>query len=199
MARPRKKDEPRIVTPPPATWAENNLAYLTGRALIDGVDELALRLEHKWGVDRLRLLVGDEMRERFDRQRVKFGRACREGALEDVQREAPRMRAAWVALDRAAEEAGEEPLSPIVWEVGLEDGSVARIVRTVEEAHAIAADGRQASVFCLDEIARLLDICADVIKAKQVFPGARVTATRRPEDPTFGMDVDWKFGDEVPF
>ena len=109
------------------------------------------------------------------------------------------MCAAWNAVDRAAEEAGEEPLSPIVWEVGLEDGSVARIVRTVEEAHAIAADGRQASVFCLDEIARLLDICADVIKAKQVFPGARVTSTRRPEDPTFGMDVDWSAGDEVPF
>ncbi|MDA1133256.1 MAG: hypothetical protein O2905_08575, partial [Proteobacteria bacterium] len=45
------------------------------RAILDGLDHLALDMERKWGVDRLRLLVADPLRARFDAQKDKLDAA----------------------------------------------------------------------------------------------------------------------------
>ena len=45
------------------------------QAVADGVDEVAVAMERKWGVDRLRRLVSDDLRERFDRQARKWNEA----------------------------------------------------------------------------------------------------------------------------
>ena len=95
------------------------------------------------GPAELRLLVSPELREKFDRQRYRLNQAIWHGDLEAVRREASRMIAAWVALERAAVAARALVMSPEVWEVRLEDGSVAAIVRSPEEAHAVVASGRQ--------------------------------------------------------
>ena len=60
------------------------------RAIIDGVDQLASEMEAWWGVGRLLLLVSDEYRERFDRQRRKFNAAIWDGAPADVEIEGER-------------------------------------------------------------------------------------------------------------
>ena len=41
------------------------------KAAVDGVDHFACTMEKKWGVGRLRLLVDDDLRCRFDRQHEK--------------------------------------------------------------------------------------------------------------------------------
>jgi len=41
---------------------------LAARSVIDGVDHVAVEMERKWGVGRLRLLVDDDLRQRFDQQ-----------------------------------------------------------------------------------------------------------------------------------
>src|ERR1700749_2246308 len=110
------------------SWARTNGTYLAGRAYIDGADETAAEMESKWGADRLRLLVSPELREKFDRQRYLFTQAIWHGDLEAVRREAGRMVNAWQALDRAATDAGKQPLSPLVWEIPLDDKTVAAIV-----------------------------------------------------------------------
>src|ERR1700761_9713547 len=104
------------------SWARTNGTYIAGRAHIDGADETACEMEAKWGADRLRLLVSPELREKFDRQRYLLNQAIWHGDLEQVRRESGRMVSAWLALDRAATTAGQQPLSPQVWEVPLEDG-----------------------------------------------------------------------------
>ena len=43
-------------------------------------------MEAKWGCDRLRLLVGPELREKFDRQRYLLNQAIWHGDLEAVRR-----------------------------------------------------------------------------------------------------------------
>jgi transposase InsO family protein len=53
------------------------------------------------------------------------------------------MRRAWTALEAAALEAGHAPLAPEVWETRMPDGSVLAVVRTQQEAHALARDGRE--------------------------------------------------------
>jgi hypothetical protein len=48
-------------------------------------------------------------------------------------------------------------------------------------------------VFTLAEIGRLIEgLGRIVLEAKQVFPGAAVTAVRPPK-------IDWQKGDEIPF
>jgi hypothetical protein len=166
------------------SWARQPGTYIAGRAYLDGADETAAEMEAKWGCDRLRLLVGPELREKFDRQRYLLNRAVWHGELEAVRRESNRMVSAWLALDRAASEAGRERLSPQVWEVPLADGTVAAIVPDDATAHGVIAEGRRVSVFTLEEIGRLLSNYPDIAKAKLTFPGATVTAVRRSvEDP----------------
>jgi hypothetical protein len=164
------------------SWARTHGTYVAGRAYLDGADETAAEMESKWGADRLRLLVSAELREKFDRQRYLFNQAIWHGDLEDVRTQSNRMVTAWLALDRAATAAGKGPLEKQVWEIGLADGSVAAIVPSVDHARLVSAEGRQVSVYTLEEIGRLLSGYPDLAKAKLTFPGASITAVRRQVD-----------------
>jgi hypothetical protein len=183
------------------SWARTHGTYISGRAYIDGADETASEMEAKWGCDRLRLLVAPDLREKFDRQRYLFNQAIWHGELEEVRREAGRMVNAWLALDRAATAAGKQPLAPEVWEVPLEDGSVAAIVQDYAQARSVVAEGRAVSVFTLEEIGRLLSNYPEVAKAKMVFPGATITAVRRSvDDPLDAVqDTDQPLDDPIGF
>lgn len=182
-------------------WSQSHGTYIAGRAYIDGADETAAQMEAKWGADRLRRLVGPELREKFDRQRYKFNQAIWHGELDDVRREAGRMVKAWEVLDREAASAGKTPLDLLVWEVPLKDGTVAAIVPDSDHAHRVASEGRHVSVYTLDEIGRLLELAPGVIRAKLTFPGATVTAVRRnAEDPLNDVhDTAWPIDDPIPF
>lgn len=182
------------------SWARSHGTYISGRAYVDGADETAAEMEAKWGCDRLRLLVSPELREKFDRQRYLFNQAVWHGELEDVRRESGRMVNAWVALDAAATAAGRSPLAPIVWEIPLEDGTVAAIVQDDAHAHAVVGEGRKVSVFTLEEIARLLSNYPVLAQAKLTFPGATITAVRRSvDDPLSAIhDTDLPL-DEIGF
>ena len=151
-------------------------------------------------VSEARLIVGPELREKFDRQRYLLNQAIWHGELEDVRRESMRMVKAWLALNAAAEAAGKLPISPHVWEVALGDGSVAAIVPDNDHAHAVVAEGRQVAVYTLDEIARFLSVYPAIAKAKLTFPGATVTAVRRSvDDPLLAIhDTQADLNDPVP-
>lgn len=163
------------------TWANSHGTYIAGRAYVDEADATAVELERKWGVGRLRLLVGAELCEKFDRQRYLFNQAIWHGDLEGVRRESMRMVKAWLALDKAATEAGKTKLNPTVLETVLSDGTVAVIVP--HPGVDVQTEGRRVSVYTLDEIARLLDGYPGLAKIKQQFPGATVTAVRERGDP----------------
>ena len=192
---------PRTMMATEHSWARSPGTYIAGRAYLDGADETAAEMEAKWGCDRLRLLVGAELREKFDRQRYLLNQAIWHGELETVRRESNRMVAAWMALDRAAEAAGALKLNPVVWEVPLADGSVAAIVGDDAHAHHVTAEGRKVSVFTLEEIGRLLSNYPDIAKAKLTFPGATITAVRRSvEDPLKAIhDTQEPLNDEIGF
>lgn len=171
---------------------------LAGQGLIDGVDAVARAMETKWGVDRLRLLVSDDLRAKFDRQRVKLNIAIWHGDLADLERECPRSITAWRALDAAATAAGQPVLSPEAWETALSDGTVVTIVRSRAEQYAVS-DGRRRQVWTLDEVARCIEQFPAVVKAKQTFPGATVQISRDPPDPLMEMSTAEFINDELPF
>jgi hypothetical protein len=204
----------------PIPWMATPGMYIAGRAALDEADALEVELELKWGRDRLRLLVSNDLREKFDRQRYLTSQARWKGDLEDVRREAQRMVKAWKALDKAAEAAGAQVLDPAIWEVCLADGTVATIVREPQLASRVLAEGRRINVYTLEEIAHMISAFPEVVKAKEVFPGAEVTKTKvRVADPLqsplgvkneegifdAGAPIDdvqgfnERVGDEIPF
>lgn len=191
----REIDGPRT-----APWHRSNGMFLAGQSEVDEADTVANRMEAKWGVGRLRLLVGAELRERFDRQRYLLNQAIWHGDLEAVRTQARRMRAAWHALDKAATEAGADPIHADVWEVTLDDGSIAAIVKGNAEAGHVVAQERGLAVYTLAEIAKLLSTFPEIVRAKEVFPGASVTAARHVTDPLEAIaDTRSPLNDDIPF
>lgn len=186
-----------VVTP----WSQTPGMEIAGRAYIDEADMTAVEMERKWGAGRLRLLVGPELREKYDRQRYLFNQAIWHGDLEAVRRESQRMVKAWLALDRHADAAGMGKLDSQVWEVALDDGTVAAIVHDHASAAAVHADGRKVAVYTIDEIARLLTAFPALAKAKQVWPGALVTKINQTVGDALDgiVDSDAPLDDEIPF
>ena len=161
------------------------------RAILDGLDQVAQEMEHKWGVGRLRLLVSDLLRAKFDAQKDKLDAAILTNRESYIRAQADGMKRAWAALDHAATENGHAPLAPEVWECVLPtSGEVVSITRTEAEAHHVC---RECRVFTLDEIAILIEALGEtVLEAKRVFPGASVRRIAKPA-------IDWEKGDELPF
>ena len=164
-------------------WHETPGMYIAGQEEIDEVDLVATEMERKWGCDRLRLMVGKELREKFDRQRYKFNQAIWHGDLEAVKTESRRMAKAWRALDAAATADGRNQASPEVWETTLSNGTVAVITWDWTDAALFEAqrNGRKAEVYTLAEIGRIIEAFPEVMRSKSIFPGAEVTAVRGPD------------------
>ena len=163
--------------------------------LIESVDHTARELELKWGPGRLRLLVDEDLRGKFDRQRVKFNAAVWELDDRQTEKHAGAMQRAWQALDEAAVEAGAAPLDPDVFEAAMDDGTVVAICRSDAEAFVAAdrfkADGRSVNVWSVHEVARMVAAWPEVVEVKRHFPGAAVEGvkTQLPDE----------LNDEVPF
>jgi hypothetical protein len=176
-----------------APWAQSHATMLAAQAIIDGVDAIVHRLETNYGFGRLRLAVSDDLREKFDRQRLKWHHALKYGDLGLIQYEAERTKRAWLAVEKSS---GLEPLTPDVWEVVLNDGSVAAIVKDNDAAKYVAHNSDRAlAIYTLAEIGRLIDGFPAIVKAKEIFTGATVTSVRDVRDPLEGLELD----EQIPF
>jgi hypothetical protein len=159
------------------------------KAILDGVDEAVRQMERKWGVGRLRLLVSDTLRIRFDAQQAKLDAAIATNEPAYIRTQAEGMCRAWRALDGAATESGAEPLAPEVWECVLAaTGEIVSIVRTEAEAHHIA---RESEVWTLAEIAVLIERLGDGVRqVKRTFPGSMVVEVRDRSPPAHRERTD---------
>jgi hypothetical protein len=149
------------------------------QAAIDFLDEIALAMERKWGINRLPRLVAPDLAIRFRAQQDRLNEALASNRPDAIRVQAEAMARAWSALDHAASAAGASPLVPEVWEAVLPcTGEVIAIVHTQEEASAIARE-RKGAVWTLEEVARAIEAFGDQVRAvKRAFPGAEVTAVR---------------------
>jgi hypothetical protein len=169
-----------------------------------------------WGSGRLEALIGREdpdLLARFSRQCASWSVALQAAwdapiltrdLLAAAQAKAGAMQRAWRALDARAREAGHREIAPWVWEVPLEDGSVAALVQTDAEVGKVLAEGRFVSVYTAREIGHVIDALPKALQvAKVEFPGARVTGSREPRKPLpndlNAPPFDPERGDEIPF
>ncbi|HSM20326.1 MAG TPA: hypothetical protein VK844_08160 [Hyphomicrobiales bacterium] len=190
-ARRRRRQRPAVRGFDPATHPLAPLDYVI-RAILDGLDQVALAMERKWGVGRLRLIVSDGLRARFDAQKDRLDAAIEAKEEAYVRAQAEGLRRAWAALDREASEAGCAPLSPEVWECVLpSSGEVVSLVRSEAEAHHVC---RACRVFTLAEIGLLIEALGDKpLEVKDRFPGASLIGIHAKPP------VDWEKGDTLPF
>lgn len=173
----------------PRPLSEDAGEWVWRPSLRSPLDELATRMERKWGVDRLPLLVGPELRQRFQAAHDlrngewEFATPERREALDAM------MARAWATLDAEAVQRGAEPLPPAVHEIPLAGlpGAVAAICLDDHHAQAIQlrakAEGRTVTTWTLAEVARVIQANSIVNEIKHVFPSAEVRrAGRIPQD-----------------
>ena len=177
MAKKPTSNQP-ATKPAEPTWQSHPSTYFGGQAEIDEVDLVARDMEARWGADRLRLMVDPELRAKFDSQRHKLDRAIWYGSLDDVRTEARRMIKAWKVLDAKATEMGRERLKPTVWEIPLPNGTVAALVRYNEDVKDVSADSRWVQIYTMDEIGRLIAGFPEIVRAKEIWKGAEITAVK---------------------
>ena len=149
------------------------------KASLDRLDAVASAMERKWGIGRLPKLVDANLAVRFRSQAERLDEAIRSNVSAAVSAQAEAMLRAWTALDAAALAAGWKPLAPTIWETVLpETGEVVAIVRDADEAFALAKD-RKGAIWTLAEVAIAIEAFGDGVRAaKEIFPGAEVTAVR---------------------
>lgn len=164
---------------PSARWQKSYGMFITGQSMIDEVTLLADKMESKWGAGQLRLIVGPELRDKFDRQRYLFSQAIWLGELEDVRVQSQRMIKAWNALDRKATEDGLTVQLPEVWDHISEDGNVYAFVRHRDHAKVYQNANRNVRLFTLEEVCRILDAQSPVGEAKELFEGAEVVEVQK--------------------
>lgn len=155
---------------------------LTVQTAIDRVDEVAVAMEAKWGVDRLPRLVSQEMAEAFHRQAEMFNTAIWQGTPADVVSQADRMINAWTALDAAASASEARTVAKERWEVSCTiDGvsGVLAVCKTREDALAVQRDGRHLHVVTLEAVARLIEQQPTLCKVFATFEDAAVIDIRK--------------------
>ena len=157
-----------------AKWQKSHGMFIAGQSMIDEVTLLANELQRKWGAGRLRLIVGEDLRAKFDRQRYKFNQAIWHGTLEEVRQEGGRMVKAWQALDRAASESGLIPQAPQVWDIEAPSGLLYVFARNRDDAKAHQREGREVRMFSLEEVVAILDAQEALQSAKGSFVGCEV-------------------------
>jgi hypothetical protein len=168
------------------------------KSIADGVDFIATQMERKWGIGRLRLIVDDQLRSKFDAQSEKLNAALESGQIDLISVQADGMKRAWEALDKAADAAGQKPLSAEVWEVTLPgSGRIVAVVRTSAEAHLVATP--ECETWTLSEISHLIEHAGTLVAdIKRTFPGAEITAIHGKTNPP-DKPFDWSKGDDIPF
>ncbi len=163
------------------------------------LDETAHALETKWGVDRLPRLVTPETAARFQHWADKLNAAIEAGA-DNVAELAGIVERGWKAMDAEATARGCSPLPPACYSIRCDDHIVEI---AIDQDHATALlwwaknEGRTVAVWTLQEVATVLRLHGVAHKAKEVFPGALVTAMPAEHRPGKRRADD--LGDEIPF
>ena len=162
------------------------------------LDELAHQMEMRWGADRLPRLVTPETAARFQHWADKLNAAIEAGA-DNVAELAGIVERGWRAMDAEATARGCFPLPPACFSVKV-DGHIVEIAQ--DQAHATALiwqaknEGRTVAVWALEEVATVLRLHGVAHQAKEIWPGALVTALPAPmREGKRRMDV----ADEIPF
>tara|TARA_R110000765_G_scaffold16273_2_gene45997 strand:- start:1391 stop:1969 length:579 start_codon:yes stop_codon:yes gene_type:complete len=173
-----------------------------GNQIADGIhhaikplDQIANRMELKYGCDRLPALVSCETAQRFGSAKAKLDKAIDDNDADAVAKKAAVMIKGWQKMDQEAAAAGHKALSPNIWSYTTQQGFKFAVAEGNADAiKSIRTDPAMegVAVYSLEEIGRVLEAekMTFIRLAKDSFPTAKVEDVRSKKD---------KFDDEIPF
>lgn len=153
------------------------------------LDEVSRHMEACWGIDRLPKCVSPELREKWDKQWLKFSTAmlgCQWAEVIDLAQGCVR---AWEALDKAARASGFSPDVATAMEARMPSGSVLRVCASAIDARRPTPEGY--IVYSMEQVARILDGHQLVNVIKNTPPAVEDTFKPKP--------FPAKGGDSIPF
>jgi hypothetical protein len=176
------------------------------------LDEIAMKMENKWGKDRLETLVTPETASKFRAVFERLNLAIDEGDGTKVAREAGILYRGWIALDEEASRLGQPTLPITVWSYTGERGEY--LIGFTEEDRAGTlehVDKEQAPrVLSIEMLIRIyessrLELVREVLEH---FPKAKITDIKPHEEkaPDTGAGLELfetprakGLDDEIPF
>lgn len=133
------------------------------------VSQASRSFEARWQLSSLKLL-DPELYERFVGQRGDWEQSLVTGSQSEVREQTAAMCRGWLAVTRRMEEAGAEPSAYLVGQC-IRTG-----LRVAVTSQLAVAGGLDPDVVMVtpDEVAALLSAQQEILKVKQLFPGATV-------------------------
>lgn len=177
------------------TWLEPE--WSTSKAVaaaLSPLDQVAAKMEGKWGCDRLPRLVTTELATRFGTAAEKLDHAIRANNVDEIRKRAEIMIRGWQALDQAATEAGHSSMPPETWSVPFEGKTYTVVLHRRDHDIVSRLSPPPAIVVTVNELLLAWSQWAParfVEKTKAAFPGSEA---RRSRSGGF-KDLD----DEIPF
>ena len=155
------------------------------------VDEIAARLELKWGCDRLPGLVSPDTASRFGSAKAKLDYGIQDNDPAAVKKRSAIVVKGWKIMDEEATAAGHQPLTPKVWSHTTQSGFKFAISPTTAEAiKSIRTDPalKGVPVYSLEEVGFFMEAQSLINVVKKTFPESRLETSKKRS-----MD------DEIPF
>lgn len=166
--------------------------------LIWKLDQVWKDVNARWGIDRLKYLVSNEMREKWERHEKKIREAIDEKEVATLSLLVDGSIRGYALLEEEALKNGYEPRDPVYWEVQHPGtGSVFRIVKN--DLDAKCAVGTGVRVFTLLEVARIIEgVHLTEMKAyAEIFD--RMGDKKEIKKVKVRDSFDFENGDEIPF
>lgn len=183
----RQKKHDRLITPGASS------AEIAADFAAAPFDKAMRDAERTWGIDRLPELVSPDLAAKFGRAMAILNEALDSGDADKAAAAAQNCVKGIAAMDAAARAAGHQPLNPDFWEYDL-DGFRFVVIREAAEWPAVAAQRPGWSIYSLREVANALQhYGASVAAVKAAFPGAEVTAIRKP------TALEESLEDQIPY
>lgn len=187
MKRHQTKKFDRLMTPDakPEEIACDHACAPFDRAMRDA--------ERKWGIDRLPGLVSPETAAKFGSAMGKLNDAINSGDAAATAARVGVCIRGLAAMDAEAVAAGHQPTPPEAWDVEVA-GRVCAIIRDDRLWPVLAAARPGLTIYTLREVAlALAEYGQGVVKVKEAFSGAEVTAIRER------TKLEEDLADEIPW
>lgn len=149
--------------------------------LIRIVDTRGKEINREWGFNRLPYIVPIEWMQKFQRQKKSWQQVCYDCVGSILQEDLDRMQVQADAMLRAYDKlvelaiaSGRSPARPEQWQFELKNGVPIILVRERYEMSQITQTKPLSQVWCLEEIAGLIEKFPSLFDGKDMFPQAEI-------------------------
>lgn len=184
----RQKKHDRLTYGHPATKAEIECDFALG-----SLDRVATQMDQNWGVDRLVELMPPDIAAKYGARMAELNAAIDAQDPAAANALVSKLIANLRRMDEIAREAGHAPLSPDVWTYDI-DGFRFGLLKEGGDWAAAQKAMPGLVMFTPREVAHALQAYRGMVAdVKAAFPGAQVTAIRKP------TELEASLEDEIPW